>query len=44
MEFACVEDEGPPGRAGVPVGLVEQLEESSSNVHGDPHDDAFRHP
>lgn len=44
VEFVCVEDQGPPGRARVPVGLVEQLEEPGSNVHGDPHDDAFGHP
>lgn len=44
VEFVCVEDQGSPGRAWVPVGLVQQLEEPSSNVHGDPHDDAFGHP
>lgn len=44
VEFVCVEDQGPPGRARVPVGLVEQLEEPGSNVHGDPHNDAFGHP
>lgn len=44
VEFICVEDQRPPRRARVPVGLVEQLEEPGSDVHGDPHDDAFRHP
>lgn len=44
VEFICVEDQGPPGRARVPVRLVEQLEEPGSNVHGDPHDNAFGYP
>lgn len=44
VEFIRVEDEGPPRRARVPVGLVEQLEEPGADVHGDPHDDALGHP
>lgn len=38
-----MEDQGPPGWVWVPVGLVQQLEEPSSNVHRDSHDDALRH-
>lgn len=44
VEFVRVEDEGPPRRARVPVGLVEQLEEPGADVHGDTHDDALGHP
>lgn len=42
VELVGVEDQGSPGRIGVPVGFVEQLEESSPNVHGDSHDNALR--
>ena len=43
VEFICVEDQRPPGWFWVPVGLVQQLKEPSSDVHWDSHDDALRH-
>lgn len=43
VEFIRVEDQGPLGWFWVPVGLVQQLKEPSSDVHWDSHDDALGH-
>lgn len=43
MEVGAVEEQRPGHGRRLPLGLVQQLEQSRPNVHGNPHDDALGH-
>lgn len=43
VEVGAVEEEWPGHRRRLPLRLVQQLEQSCTDVHGNPHDDALGH-
>lgn len=43
VEVRAVEEQRPGHRHRIPLGLVQQFEQSRPDVHGDPHYDALGH-
>lgn len=43
VEVGAVEEERPGDGGRLPLGLVQQLEQTRPDVHGYPHDDALGH-